>query len=206
MHLISGRMALTALALLLFGAVGSCGGNGDPSTTPNPSATREPPAPPTVVGSTVIFPAKGYQLEIPSGWSFEENAVRSQEIEPDFLIHPETVDGVQANIVVSCERLVGEARTITLDQFFENKASRAQRLGATGLTRLDQITVAGVHAEVLQYERAVGEIAAVRQDVLFIDGDCAWQLAFTAAKSTLERFKPDFEFMLRSFSLIERDE
>lgn len=196
--------------LLAFGlSMVACGsdssGNGEPTPvtgTVEASGTRAPLEEPTIEGASVTFPAKGYRIEVPADWEFEANAVRSEEITPDFLIHPDEIDGVQASVVLSCEVLRGEATEITLEQFFDNKAARAQQVGATDIVEGAEVLVDGVEARLLEYKRVVGGISIVRRDLLFVSEGCAWQIAYTSAPSTRERFQPDVDAFVASFSFV----
>jgi hypothetical protein len=199
MRWLTGTLAV-ALALVAM-ACGS-GANGSDDDVP-PSGTRVPLSQPTIDGGSVNFPAKGYRLEIPPGWEYEANAVRSDEITPDFLIFPEEIDGVQANVTVTCEILRGDAKAITLDEFVENKASRAQELNATDIVAEAGPDIEGVATKLLTYNRVVGTTAIVRRDLLFVNDDCAWQLAYTAAPSSVERFQPDVNALISSFGFQE---
>ena len=160
---------------------------------------------PTVTGDVINYPAKGYRARIPSGWNFQPNAVRAEEFAPDYLIRPETVDGVQANIIITCEQLVGEARQLTLDQFVENKTTRAIRLGATDDAERPATTVGGAPVRVLQYSRVLNNTPIVRRDMLFLHDDCAWQFAYTVSPGLADSLQSDVDAFASSFEFIDRN-
>jgi hypothetical protein len=202
-----------ALALATLIALAAACGSGD-GDSGNATATPRVQVYPTVVGNVVVFTEKGYRMEIPDGWTFEPNLVSTPSGSPDSVIAPNSVDGVQANVVITCEP-TGPGGT-TVDEYFDIKAERAQRLGATQLAELDPMTVDGEEARVLGYQRTLDEanqqgtptgrqVTIARRDVLFIHEGCAWQIAYTAAPGTVEEFAPQFQAFVTSFKFVPQE-
>jgi hypothetical protein len=192
-------LAGVVLATMILAACGS-GDGGNNSAAPT---ERPPQELPTVTGDAVTFPAKGYALTIPAGWTYEPNVTRSETISPDLLISQETIDDVQASVTITCERVPADISDFTLANFFDNKAERAQTVGATDLAEDEERTIAGVPARVLRYNRVVDPTTIARQDFLFLHGDCAWQLAFTSAPSATETLQPTIDALVSSFQFVD---
>src|SRR3990172_7976905 len=125
--------------------------------TPGPAETGTPEGGffglPTPAGTPIIsdsqfeFPARGYSVSIPAGWSAQASYVLRPDEAIDAFFSPTPDEGVQPSITLSCETV--EAGT-PLEAYAEEKvASAAETAGQE--PQVSEGQVAGLDAQVVDY-------------------------------------------------------
>ena len=194
-----------ALAALLAGVscMIACGGGGG-TATPEPSATTvsDPPSPnpqPTIDGSRFTFPARGYASVIPDGWHANPNSLLAGAQTVDTFFSVDTVDGVQANISVTCEK---NDANVPTEQFVTTRLATLAALSAIDVKMLGAVTVAGVQGQKVSYTLVRDAKTLRKTDVMFATARCGWTLALATAPAAETQHQDLFERFLQSFSLI----
>lgn len=189
--------AVLLAATFLLQACGSSGGN-DATSTPSPGAPQPPPEP-TITGNAFVFPARGYAVKIPEGWTADANSITVGPLKVDSFFSSEKVDGVQTNIAVSCET---PSTPITTAEYVESRLETARQLDARDLRRLGALDVGGQQAQMIEYTFVRDQVTVNQVDVVFVGGPCAWTVSLTAAPSVVEAGKSTLDEFLRSFELL----
>ena len=194
----SGRWWLALLVVGLVSSVACGGGNG--SDVGGPTSTPAPQPEPTIVGSQYFFPARGYEALIPDGWNSDANIVVAGPLKIDGFFSPDEVDGVQANISVSCEENPSGAST---EQYVENRLGTLQELASTDLKTLGSVSVGGVQGQTVSYTLTRGPTTIRKIDVMVVTSTCAWTVALAAAPSEETQNREVLDRFLESFHLID---
>jgi len=188
-------LSLFAGAALL--AATACSDDGDPAASPTPPFNAQ--AEPTVVGTSVVFTAKGYELELPTGWIPDWNFVRTSEVPLDVLFAPDTVDGVQASVLIEC----GMPMPPSLDVFAANRTETIRELDRAEPLRADSTMLSGERAITLVWETTRGAVTTGRREILAVQGGCGWSLSLTLPPSARLQYEATFSALLASFRFLE---
>jgi hypothetical protein len=200
---------IVAVGFGVFGGGGGNSGGGDATTvsggdatavaTGSPAAAAEPK--PTVVGSSIHYPAHGYDAVMPEGWHSNAGGIVAGLTKIDTFFSAAPVDGVQANLSVTCE---GDPGAVSTDEFATNRVATITKRGATDLKSLDPVTVAGQQAQVVSYTITRDQLVVRQYDAMFVTPACAWTIGLATAPSAEAANKPLFDQFLQSFKLLNR--
>ena len=196
-----GRL-MTVLALASALAAAACGGGGGNAATQTPGtaiATSVPHYEPTIDGSSFVFPDRGYASAIPDGWHANPNSLLAGPQQVDTFFSPDTVDGVQSNISVTCEENLSD---VTTQAFFDQRTATLGKLGAANVQQLGGSTVSGVDAQGIAYTLTRDDIIIAKVDLMFATPRCAWTLALASAPSLAPQNATVFEQFVQSFKLL----
>jgi hypothetical protein len=197
------RRLVTALAIASALAAAACsGGGGGKSGTPTPldtTPTSVPHVDPTIDGSTFFFPGRGYAAVIPDGWHANPNSLLAGPQLVDTFFSPDTVDGVQSNISVTCEL---NPSNVTTQEFYDTRVATLGKLGAGDVKVLGGSTVAGVAAQGIAYALTRDKITIAKVDLMFATPRCAWTVALASAPSAAGTNTALFDQFLQSFKLL----
>ncbi len=201
------RWWLGSVLVFCLLAVG-CQGNGDEptnelmETTPMPAslALPTPEADPTITDSQFDFPAKGYSVRIPEGWTALPNITGTAALTVDaFFSPPEEQQGdVQPNISVMCEATV---EGTTVKAYFEGKRDLMHRV--TGVEpEVTETEVSGQPAYAMQYHRELQEPRADYSDVIFMNERCAWTIRLLVPGGQRSKYEATLNDFVASFRLL----
>ncbi len=196
--------AVVVVSAAVAAGVACSGGGGGKNETPTsavptgtPTVLPEPR--PTITGSELNYPAHGYAAVIPDGWHANPGGIVAGVTKIDTFFSPAAVDGVQANISVTCE---GDPAGISTDDFVTNRLATIAKRSATDLKRLDPVTIAGQQAQVASYTITRDQLVVRQLDVMFVTPSCAWTIALASAPSAENDSKAIFDRFLQSFRLL----
>lgn len=186
-----------------FGVFGGGGSGTDGDATPTivlATPTRSPEPQPTIVGNQLNYPAHGYAAVIPDGWHANPGGIVAGLTKIDtFFSAPPPIDGVQANVSVTCE---GDPAGISTDDFVTNHLATLAKRSAIDLKRLDPVVVDGQRTELASYTITREEITVRQYDAMFVTPSCAWTIALATSASREDESKAIFFQFLQSFRLI----
>jgi len=198
-RLVAMVLAVALGAVMVAGCKG--GGDGDKGTaTPTATATARPHVQPTIDGSAFNFPDRGYAAVIPDGWHANPNSLLAGPQAVDTFFSPDTVEGVQSNISITCEDNPDGTGS---DQFVENKLKTIAALGGKDVSAARPVTVGGQQAQELSYTLDRGGTAIVKTDVLFATARCGWTIALASAPSVQPQNAAIFDRFLQTFKLVD---
>ncbi|TAK72824.1 MAG: hypothetical protein EPO22_00255, partial [Dehalococcoidia bacterium] len=176
--------AVVATVAVASGVACDKGGGGKSETptsaVPTSTATTVPEARPTITGNQLNYPAHGFAAAIPDGWHANPGGIVAGLTKIDTFFSAATVDGVQANISVTCE---GDPAGVTTEDFVTNRLATITKRSATDLMRLDPMTVAGQQAQVASYTITRDQLVVRQYDVMFVTPKCAWTIELATAPS-----------------------
>jgi len=185
----------------------ACQGEGDQPTnevaaTPLATSLALPTAAgdPTITDSQFDFPAKGYSVRIPEGWSPKPNITGTAALTVDAFFSPseEEEAGVQPNISVMCEAIMEET---SLDAYFEGKRDLMRRI--TGAEpEVAEIEVSGQQAFAMEYSRTMNEPLADYTDVIFVNEKCAWTIRLLVPRGQRSTYEATLNEFIASFRLL----
>ncbi len=193
------RLALT-LVIVGLASFAACRGGSSGGVINELTLTPAPQPEPTIAGSRYYFPARGYEALIPDGWHSDANTVVAGPLKVDTFFSPGEVDGVQANVSVSCEENPSGAST---EQYVENRLETLHQLAATDVKELGSISVSGVEGQMVSYTLVRGQTTIRKTDVMVVASRCAWLLALATAPSEENQVRDVFDRFLASFRLID---
>lgn len=195
--------AVVATAAVATGVACDSGGgskDGTPtSAVPASTATIVPEARPTITGNQLNYPAHGFAAVIPDGWHANPGGIVAGLTKIDTFFSPAAIDGIQANVSVTCE---GDPAGLTTDDFVANRLLTITKRSATDLKRLDAVTVAGQQGQAVSYTITRDQLVVRQYDVMFVTPLCAWTIALATSPSTENDNKPIFDRFLQSFKLV----
>jgi hypothetical protein len=185
-----------------------CQGDSDESTAevtesaplPTSLALPTPEADPTITDSQFDYPAKGYSVRIPEGWTNLPNITGTAALTVDAFFAPseEQVGDVQPNISVMCEATV---EGTTLDDYFEGKRLLMQRI--TGVEpEVSETEVSGQPAYAMQYHRELQDPRADYSDVVFMNERCAWTIRLLVPEGKRSDYEATLNDFVASFRLL----
>lgn len=183
---------LLGFALFLAAACG----DGDENGVALPAIPR---AEPTITGTEINYPAKGYRAEFPEGWTADPNAVRQGALTYDAFLAPEVIEGVQPNITVAREQLREET---DLSTFVDSKLTTLWALARSDVTISDPIEVAGQEASVVDYAH-LDSVSFDKREVIFLTDGLAWTISLTTPEGQRDLFLHLLDDFLASFELLE---
>jgi hypothetical protein len=203
-----------------LGAV-ACGGGGGQAPTPEATLVSGTVVPGTVIASTVVpgtavvvtpfpaptvtgthleYPSKGYAVDFPDGWKVSSNAVRADSLTADIFFAPNEIAGVQPSISVSREDLSAD---ISAQQtYVDTKVRTAQGLGGQNLQVTSGSSVAGREASVISYARVLNGVGLEKRDVVFVDDGHGWVITLTTPAGQSTTYYPLLDQFLASFKLL----
>jgi len=185
-------LGLLAVALL----AASCGNDEEgPKVLPT-----LPPGTPAITDSHFDFPARGYSVEIPDGWTPDANYISGPEFATDAFFAPQAVGEVKPNISVTCA--VVEAG-ITTDNYAQGKLELIRGL-AKSEPNVSSRQVAGLSALAVEYQPQVSGVEVEKIDIIFVRGPCGWTITLTAPGGRLEEYRDIFESFLASYQVLEQ--
>lgn len=188
---------MLGLAGVLFVAV-ACGGGDENETVSQVTPLPEP----TIVGTEINFPARGYRAEFPEGWTADPNIVRGGNVTYDAFFAPEEIEGVQPNITIAREELPEE---LDLLSYVDEKVSTIRGLGSEDVTVSGPVEVAGQEASVVDHVRR-DQVRLDRRDVIFVTEGFGWTISLTVPEGQRDQFLPLLDNVLASFDLRETEE
>lgn len=187
----------SVLGLLAVAFLAASCGNGEEGPKVLPTLR---PGTPAITDSHFDFPARGYGVEIPNGWTPDANYISGAEFATDAFFAPEAVDGVKPNISVTC--LVVETGTTT-DDYGQKKLELVRGL-AKGEPNVSSSQIAGLSALAVEYQPRVSDVEVEKIDIIFVGGPCGWTITLTAPAGRLEEYRDTFESFLASYQLLEQ--
>ena len=190
-------LAVAALALAAL-ACEEEGGGVEQAPTPSSRAVPTPAGTPIITDSQFDFPAKGYRVRIPEGWTPRPNFFLSLDLSTDGFFGPSADGGVQPNIAVTCESVT---RGTTLDQYVAGKVNLVQGLSGKSLEPQPR-QVAGGGAFVLEYSPQGTPPAVDRTDVIFVTEKCGWTVGLTVPAGQRAAYQTVLDEFLASFRLL----
>lgn len=194
-------LSLSALLVLIVGACGGQDSSVSPeSTTPAVFAPTAGPRP-TVEGSNYYFPARGYAVSLPEGWTPSPDAITFGSIKTDVFTAPGgDAEAGSTTIVVQCSELVPLP---TQDEWAARRGATYRALGADDLRDDGQVTVSGVDATAYSYSVATEKGTVAKTDLVFVGGRCAWVVSLGVPQAVdAVHARSVFEAFYLSFRLI----
>jgi hypothetical protein len=199
------------LGVTALGAV-ACNGGGTeaptpeatlPSRTPSGTAIAAPFPTPIITDNLLEYPAKGYSVRFPEGWSVDANVVAFGGLTADAFFAPEEIAGVQPNMSVTQEELTG---SVSQDTYLNTRLELVERLGARDIQEPVTRTVSGVEASLVTYSLTADSTALVRTDVVFVTEGTGWLISLTVPEGEEANYRPVLDEFLDSFELLSPPE
>jgi hypothetical protein len=197
---------VVVLAVVSF-AVSACGGGGEegaatPSVTPGarltPFVLGTPASTPIITDGKFEFPARGYAVTMPSGWSAHPNLSPGAGLSADGFLAPTEVEGVQPNISVSCESAVAG---MSLEDYSKAKLGLVESVsGARPDARSTK--VAGQDALEADYSVEDKPPAVDKTIVFFVTDRCGWTITLTVPLGQRAAYRSTLDDFLASFRLL----
>jgi hypothetical protein len=199
------RWLLVLEVVVLMAAAVSCGGGAKEATPtaeePSPLA-RPTLAPiegtPTITDNRYEFPALGYSVSFPQGWTARPSALRTSTRNIDVFFAPaEEGAAVQPNIAVTCE---SPLEGTPLDGYVEEKRQIVTQVsGKEPVT--ERRKVSGLDAVVLVYTPGKNPPLLDKTEALFLTDRCIWSIAITVPQGERANYQALFDEFLASFQL-----
>ncbi len=199
-HLLAAVVVVATVATGVACNGGGGGNSGTPtSSVPTPTATPAPEPRPTIVGNQLNYPAHGFAAVIPDGWHANPGGIVAGSTKIDTFFSAAAVDGVQANVSVTCE---GDPAGVSTDDFVTNRLATITKRSGTDLKKLDPVTVDGQQAQLASYAITRDQLTVRQYDAMFVTPSCAWTIALATAPSGENENKAIFFKFLESFRLL----
>ena len=193
-------VSLLAVLAILATLLTACGGGGE---GPTPSVTPTTPTPQALPSGTAVvadnrfeYPARGYSVEIPDGWSADADYLSGPTLSTDAFFAPAPeAGGPQANISVTIESLQPD---VTTESYVDLKMTTIRGL-AKDEPRLTQREVGGVEATVVEYAPSTKDINVEKTDVIFVRGARGWTITLSVPAGQRADFQTVFDSFLASY-------
>lgn len=189
----------TLLAALWLPLSAACSGDGGGSGTETPTATSGSLPVATIEGTRFSDPI-GYVAEFPAGWRADDNAIDFGDLVTDAFFSPDTVDGVQTSLSVTCDRLNGA--TVSLEQFGAENQNTALELAAIDYQQREtDVRISDRPTRYVRYSLERSDITIKKSEYLFVDDQCAWSITLTTAGSVDESAEALLNAFIADFQL-----
>jgi hypothetical protein len=186
------------LVLALWLPLTACSDDGGDSDSETPTVASGGLPAATIEGTRFSDPF-GYVAEFPAGWRADDNAIDFGDLVTDAFFSPETVDGVQTSLSVTCDRLHGES--VSLEQFGAENQNTALELAAIDYRQQESdVRISDLATRHVTYRLERNDITLKKSEYLFVDEQCAWSITLTmpgsadaSAEALLDAFISSFE-------------
>jgi len=153
---------------------------------------------PIITDSLFQFPAKGYSVVIPDGWSPRPNVRVMSNVSIDAFFSPSQEAGFQPNIAVTREAI--DPGT-TLESYFQAKMDVVE--GVTGTRPEGRVTqVAGQEAYVAEYTPTKDSPWPDKTDVVFVNERYGWIISLTVPQGRRADYQGVLDEFVASFQLL----
>lgn len=186
------------------GILGACGDEesaapSEPTLSPVFAPTAGPR--PTIEGSSYTFPARGYAVAFPEGWTPSPDAITFGSMKTDIFTAPDDGSGAGTTaIVIQCSEL---EPLPSQSEWSTTRADTYRALGAVDLRDAGHVPVSGADATIYEYTVVTEKGTVKKTDLVFIGGRCAWVVSLGVPESAdTVSARSVFEAFYRSFRLI----
>ena len=192
---------LAPLTMVLAFVLVACGGGEEgPAPEGAPTISAIPIGVPTVTGNLFDYPARGYGVEMPEGWTADADFLSGAGFATDAFFSPEAEEaGVKANISVTVQR--GEP-DVDAEAYLELKTELIRRM-ALDEPRLNQRDVGGFQATVAEYEPKTEGVRVEKTDVFFFRDPYVWTITLTVPAGQRAQYQDIFDRFLASYHVVE---